>query len=166
MAGLGLARALAGLAGLGSAALLVAAFAFQHLGGLAPCPMCVWQRWPHVAAVGLAAGAVWLGWRWSAALGALALLGNAGLGLFHVGVEQRWWDGPTTCAAGPVGGLSTDALLAQILAAPVTRCDEVAWSWLGVSMAGWNALASLALAGLFAAAFARWGGYASSSASQ
>lgn len=153
MAGLGGWRGLAALAGLGSAALLAAAFAFQHLGGLAPCPMCVWQRWPHAAAVALAGAAVWLGWRWSAALAALALLGNAALGLFHVGVEQRWWEGPSTCAAGPVEGLSTDALLAQILAAPVTRCDEVAWSLLGVSMAGWNALASLALAAAFATAF-------------
>jgi disulfide bond formation protein DsbB len=155
------ANGFAALAGVGCAGLLTAALGFQFLGGLAPCPMCVWQRWPHVAGVALA-GAFWLlGWRTLAGLGALAMLGNAGLGLFHVGVEQRWWEGPATCVSGSVQGLSTDELMAQILNAPVVRCDEIAWSWLGVSMAGWNALASLGLAGLFALAV-----YASSSASQ
>jgi disulfide bond formation protein DsbB len=153
-------RALSGAAAAGSAVVLAAALAFQYLGGLAPCPMCIWQRWPHVAAVALGLAALALGWRAAAALGAVAMLVGAGLGLFHAGVEQGWWEGPSTCAAGPVGGLSTEELLAQILNAPLVRCDEIAWSFAGVSMAGWNAILSLALAALFA------GAYASSSASQ
>ena len=144
----------------GSLLLLAAALAFQYLGGLAPCPMCVWQRWPHVAAVALGLALLALPRRPLAALGALAMLVGAGLGLYHVGVEQGWWRGPTSCVAPDVGGLSSEQLLESILAAPVVRCDEIAWSLLGVSMAGWNALASLALAVLWMRA------YASSSASQ
>jgi len=157
---LGNPRALAALAAAGSAATLLAALGFQFIGGLAPCEMCVWQRWPHVAAIILGALAAALGWRAAMALGAVAMLIGAGLGVMHVGVEQHWWTGITTCSAPPVGGLSTEELLAQIMAAPLVRCDEIAWSLLGVSMAGWNAILSLALAALFARA------YASSSASQ
>ncbi len=154
-------RQLAGLAAVGSAATLAAALGFQYLGGLAPCPLCVWQRWPHVAAVALGALALAAGWRAAAAGGALAMLVGAGLGAHHVGVEQGWWLGPTSCSAAPIAGMTPEQLLAQIMAAPLVRCDEIAWSFLGLSMAGWNAALSLALAALFTAAF-----YASSSASQ
>jgi disulfide bond formation protein DsbB len=154
------ARRLAALAAAGSAATLAAALWLQFVEGLAPCPMCIWQRWPHVAAVVLGAAAAALGVRALTALGVLAMAIGAGLGLFHVGVEQKWWEGPSTCAAGPVGGLSTQELLDRIMAAPLVRCDEIAWQLLGVSMAGWNAILCVGLAGLFAAA------YASSSASQ
>ncbi|MEL7349225.1 MAG: disulfide bond formation protein B [Pseudomonadota bacterium] len=142
------------LAASGSAALLIAALAFQYLGGLAPCPMCIWQRWPHVVAIAVGALGVTVLWRQRramAALGALAMAGNAGLGLFHVGVEQAWWEGPSTCSAASPLGQSPDALLESIMNAPIVRCDEVAWSFLSVSMAGWNALFSLGLAGLWAA---------------
>lgn len=144
----------------GSLLLLAAALAFQYIGGLAPCPMCIWQRWPHVAAVALGLALLVLPWRVLAALGALAMFTGAGLGLYHAGVEQGWWQGPTSCIAPGIGGLSSEQLLKSILAAPVVRCDEIAWSLLGLSMAGWNALASLALAFLWIRA------YASSSASQ
>ncbi len=154
------ARTMAALAAAGSAATLLAALGFQFIGGLAPCPMCIWQRWPHVAAVALGVLAATLGWRALMALGAVAMLIGAGLGVFHVGVEPGWWEGPTTCVSAPIGGLTQQELLAQIMAAPLVRCDEIAWSLMGVSMAGWNALLSLALAGVFALA------YASSSASQ
>jgi disulfide bond formation protein DsbB len=153
----------AALAAAGSAALLAAAFAFQHLGGLAPCTLCVWQRWPHVVAVAAGAAAASAGERARrpmAALAALALLAGAGIAGFHVGVEQGWWEGPGACAGagGAIGAMSVDDLLAQIQSAPVVRCDEVAWSFGGLSMAAWNGLASLGLAALFL--------YASSSASQ
>lgn len=145
----------AALAALAAAALLAAAFAFQHIGGLAPCPLCIWQRWPHAAAALLGTVAFGLGGRArpiAAALGALVMLGGAGLAGYHVGVEQGWWAGPATCASGgDVDALSTEALLARIRSAPVVRCDEIAWSLFGVSMAGWNALASLGIAALFAA---------------
>lgn len=135
------------MAALGSAAALAGAFAFQYLGGLAPCKMCLWQRWPHAAAVLIGAGAL-LGLRgalWPLA-GALAALATAGIGHYHTGVERRWWLGPDTCTSGPVGGMDAGALLDQILAAPVVRCDEVAWEMLGLSMASWNAVLSLGLA--------------------
>ncbi|MFN3613153.1 MAG: disulfide bond formation protein B [Rubrimonas sp.] len=153
-------RRLSALGAAGSGSVLGAALWFQYVVGLAPCPMCIWQRWPHVAAIALGACAATLGLRLAAALGAVAMLIGAGLGFFHAGVEQGWWEGPTTCAAPPLGQLSTEELLARIMAAPIVRCDEIAWSFAGISMAGWNALLCLALAAIFLRA------YASSSASQ
>jgi disulfide bond formation protein DsbB len=156
------------LAGAGSAALLLGALAFQYIGGLAPCPLCIWQRWPHVAAVVLAALGLVLGrhYRPLAGLGALAMLVGAGLGLYHTGIERNWWEGPATCAAAnDIGSMSADQLMAQIMSAPLVRCDEVAWEMMGLSMASWNALASLALAALWLMA-ARRGRQDSSSASQ
>ena len=144
----------------GSAALLAAAYAFQHLGGLAPCPLCLWQRWPHWIAVGLGLPLLVLPWRALAAAGALAMLASAGIAGYHAGIEAGWWPGPATCAAPDVSGLTAEELLQAILAAPVVRCEDVAWSFLGISMAGWNGLASLGLAALWLRA------YASSSASQ
>ncbi|HUF87665.1 MAG TPA: disulfide bond formation protein B [Thermohalobaculum sp.] len=155
------------LAGAGSAAVLGGALASQFIGGLAPCPLCIWQRWPHLAAVVLAVLGVALLARWHrplAGLGALAMLVGAGLGLYHTGIERGWWQGPDTCVgASDVGALSADELMAQIMAAPLVRCDEVVWEFLGLSMASWNALASLALAGLWLMAIRRQD---SSSASQ
>ena len=144
----------------GSAALLAGAFAFQHIGGLAPCPMCVWQRWPHALAILLGAALLALPRRPIALAGALAMLVGAGIGFYHAGVELHLWTGPTTCVAPDVAGISPEDLLASILDAPVVRCDEVSWSLFGISMAGWNALLSLALSGVWLKA------YASSSASQ
>ena len=112
-----------------SAAVLGAALAFQFLGGLAPCPMCIWQRWPHVAVIALGALAllVWRGpGRLLLALGAAAALTGAGLGVFHAGVEQRWWEGPSSCSAPMnVGDMSTDELLNQIMSTPLVRCERL-----------------------------------------
>lgn len=157
------ARMLAGLAGLGSALLLAGALGFQHLGGLAPCPMCIWQRWPHAVAVALALLALAMPRAWLMLGGAAAALTTAGIGVFHAGVERGWWEGPSTCTAGPVDGLSADELLGQILDAPLVRCDEIVWELAGLSMAGWNAAVSLGLAALWLAALRR---QLSSSASQ
>jgi disulfide bond formation protein DsbB len=151
------ARSLILAAAAGSAALLAGALAFQYLGGLAPCKLCYWQRWPHLAAVLIGAVALFVAARPLAALGALAALTTAGIGLYHVGVEQGWWQGPTTCSSAPIGGLSTDELLDQIMTAPLVRCDEIAWSLAGLSMAGWNALLSFGLAVLWIAAYRRAG---------
>ena len=137
------------LAGLGSLALLLGAFGFQHLGALMPCPMCIWQRWPHAIAVVLSIGAMTLLWRFRrpvAAVAAVVVASGAGIGFFHAGVEQRWWQGPSSCTAPDPSALSTDELLAQIQNAPAVACDEIAWEFLGLSMAGWNALISLGLA--------------------
>ena len=128
----------------GSAALLGGALAFQYLGGLAPCEMCLWQRWPHVGAlvVGLLAWA--LGNRRSVvALAALAVLASAAIGYFHAGVEYHWWAGPQACT-GPAFDIHN---LAAALAAPMIRCDAAAWSLFGISMAGYNALISTLIGG-------------------
>ncbi|MEO0390337.1 MAG: disulfide bond formation protein B [Pseudomonadota bacterium] len=148
-------RPLALFAALGSGAVLAAAFAFQYLGGLAPCQMCLWQRWPHAAALVIGAAVVALGARAATLLGAAAMAVGAGLGLFHVGVEQGWWEGVTACASGTnLDGITADELMAQILNAPIVRCDEIPWSFAGLSMAGWNMVLSAALMAVWLAAFA------------
>jgi disulfide bond formation protein DsbB len=145
---------------LGSILLLGGALAFQYLGGLAPCHLCILQRWPHGVAIAL--GLLLLAWprRPLALLAALVVLTGAGIGLYHVGVEQAWWQGPTTCTAPEPGSMAAGDLLDQILETPLVLCDQVAWRLWGISMAGWNAILSLGLAGLWFRA------YASSSASQ
>ena len=144
------------IAMLGSAALLAGAFGFQYIGGLAPCQLCLWQRWPHAAAILIGVLALALGWRVLALFGGLAALTSAGIGMFHVGVEQKWWEGLASCTAGSIKGLSTADLLNPniVVAAPV-RCDEIAWQLLGVSMAGWNVILSLGLVVIWLAAARR-----------
>lgn len=136
----------------GSAALMLAALAFQHFGGLAPCKLCVWQRWPHVVAIAIGVLAMMLPNRGLALLGGGAALLTAGFGAYHTGVEKGWWQGPASCSAGDVSDLSAQDLLDQIMAAPLVRCDEVPWEMLGLSMASWNMVASLMLAGFWFAA--------------
>lgn len=133
----------------GSAALLLAAFAFQHIGGMAPCALCLWQRWPHAVAIVLGAGALVLGGLALIWLGALAALTTAGIGIYHTGVERGWWEGPSTCSGADIGALSADELFDQIMTAPLVRCDDVPWELLGLSMASWNAVAALLLAVLW-----------------
>jgi disulfide bond formation protein DsbB len=138
------ANALVLLAGAG---LIGGALAFQYLGGLAPCEMCYWQRWAVLSALALGLLA-WAGKsaKWLVALSILALLGDAGLGVFHVGVEQHWWQGITRCAATPVVG-DAATMMADIMAQPLVRCDAIPWSMAGISMAGWNAIVA-GLAGM------------------
>ena len=148
------------LAAGGSAALLAGAFAFQYLGGLAPCQLCLWQRWPHAAAVliGVLALMVARGalGRILPLLGAVAALASAGIGVFHVGVEQKWWEGLASCTAGSIQGISTaDLLNPDVDVAAVVRCDEIAWQMLGLSMAGWNVVLSVALALIWVSAARR-----------
>ena len=127
----------------GSAALLLGAWGFQYLGGLAPCKMCIWQRYPHAAAVLIGAMALALPRATLLPLlGALAALTTAAIGVFHSGVEQKWWEGPSSCTSGDIGGLSTEDLMEQIMSAPLVRCDDIPWQMLGLSMAGWNAVLS------------------------
>jgi disulfide bond formation protein DsbB len=130
-------------------ALLAGAWTSQLWGGLTPCEMCHWQRWPHYAAVPLAALAfVAPGKRAWVALAAVAIATSGAIGVYHAGVEWKLWAGHTACTAGFAGGLSTGQLLQQIMAAPIQRCDEAQWRLLGVSLAGWNALFSLGGAAL------------------
>lgn len=123
-----------------SGSLVLGALAFQFWGGLVPCQLCHWQRWAHLGVIAAAALALALPRLLPLAL--LAMLGAGALGLFHAGVEQRWWDGPG-CAAPPAAG---GDLLGTLIAAPVVRCDQIPWSFLGLSMAGWNVVISVAAA--------------------
>ncbi|MBD3663087.1 disulfide bond formation protein B [Sulfitobacter aestuariivivens] len=134
------------LATLGSAALLLGAFGFQVL-GYAPCKMCLWQRWPHAAAVLIGTVILLGGPRVLAWLGAAAAATTGGIGIYHAGVEWRWWEGPTTCSGGGAGltGLSGADLLSTETPTNVVMCDEIVWQFLGLSMAGWNAAISFVL---------------------
>jgi disulfide bond formation protein DsbB len=136
----------------GSLGLLLGAFAFQYIGGLQPCHLCLLQRWPHAAAVLLGVIALILPQRLWLYLGALSAAAASGLGLYHTGVERGWWQGPTTCTSGSVAGVSSEDLLNQILAAPIVRCDQVAWQMMGLSMASWNATLSAVLVIIWLAA--------------
>ena len=131
------------------AGLLGGAFFSQYIGGLYPCEMCYWQRWPHAAAILLALGALISPIqspriRPLVLLAALAVAISGAIGVFHAGVELGWWEGITHCTA--TGATS----LQDILNVPLIRCDQVQWDFLGVSMAGWNAILSLGGAGLIA----------------
>lgn len=151
-------RSLIFLAAGGSAALLAGAFLFQAL-GYAPCAMCLWQRWPHAVAIVLGALALMLPWGpLLPLLGAFAALTTAGIGIFHSGVERAWWEGPASCTStgSGLGGLSGEALLPGAGGGSrLALCDQISWEFLGLSMASWNALFSLILAGLWIAAALR-----------
>lgn len=143
------------IAASGSAALLVGAFAFQHLGGLAPCNLCIWQRYPHAVAVALGVLVLFLPLPALIVLGAVAAFSSAAIGLYHVGVEQGWWDGPAACSGGAPATMSAGDLFDQIMAAPLVRCDDIPWEFGGLSMAGWNMVLSLILACLWIEALRR-----------
>ena len=101
----------------GSAGLLLGALAFQYLGGMAPCALCILQRWPHLVALLAGAGLVWAG-PW-ALLGALGAGASGAIGVYHTGVERDWWEGPASCTSGgDLSGLSGQELLDQIMSAP------------------------------------------------
>ena len=147
---------LAFLAGLGSAALLAGALFFQYVIGLAPCELCILQRWPHLAAFIIGICVWFLPSAWLMGLGALSAVVAGGLGIYHTGVERAWWQGPTSCSGGgDITQLSPQDLLNQIMAAPVVRCTDVAWEMLSLSMASWNAILSFGLAALWIIAMRR-----------
>lgn len=133
----------------GSAALMLGALAFQHIGGLAPCKLCIWQRYPHVIAIALGAVALFIPRVPILLMGALAAAITAGVGLYHAGVERGIFEGPNSCTSGPIDQISADDLLAQILTAPLIRCDDIQWQLFGLSMAGWNAVISILLVGFW-----------------
>lgn len=127
------------------AALLAGAWGSQLL-GLVPCEMCHWQRWPHYAAVAVAALAFAPLPRPVQMLFVLfagVLIGVSGaIGVFHAGVEYHWWQGITACTA-PIGQGDPMDLLNQALRRPLVRCDVPQWSLFGISLAGFNAIFSL-----------------------
>ncbi|MDE0942218.1 MAG: disulfide bond formation protein B [Alphaproteobacteria bacterium] len=137
---------------LASVTALALAFIGQYGFDLHPCVLCIYQRWPFVIVAGLCLLAVSPGMRAGRAarlillLCAAVLAANAAIAVYHVGVEQHWWAGTEACV-GKTGAAQTLAdLKAQIMAAPVTRCDDIAFSLFGVSMAGYNVLFSFGLA--------------------
>ena len=129
------------------AALLAGAYGSQYFGGLYPCEMCWWQRYAHFAALvpGALAFTAPVGSSRSRAftlLAALAIAVSGGIGVYHAGVEAKIFEGFTQCTALS-NSSSTAELLKQITQAPLVRCDEVQWRFLGLSLAAWNAIFSL-----------------------
>jgi disulfide bond formation protein DsbB len=122
-------------------ALMAGALGSQYWGGLYPCEMCHWQRWPHYAAIILAlmAFAVRPMRGTLIALAGLAILTSGAIGVWHAGVEYHWWPGITTCASTSAGSTLND-----LMRAPLIRCDRAQWMLLGVSLAGYNAIISIA----------------------
>ena len=138
-----------------SSAVVLVAFLFEHIGGFAPCELCWYQRYAHMA--GLAGALLGLYFHRQASVSATllmvaaaAILVGVAIAGYQVGVEQTWWE--SSCAA-PIKGDTIEELRASLLAAPNVRCDEVAWSLWQISMAGWNAILSLVMGagGLYAA---------------
>ena len=141
-----------------SAAMLSAAYAFQYIGGLAPCTLCLYQRVPYGLTIGLTVLALPFAPRLGARVVALGVAvcgvtfaAGAAVAGFHVGVEQGWWEGLSSCGSNIDPNQSFEDFKAQLLAAPVVRCTDISWSMFGISMAGYNFLASIAFA---AASFA------------
>lgn len=128
------------------AALLAGAWISQGM-GLYPCEMCHWQRWPHYAAVvvaGLAFVVPGRPARMLFVLFAAVLIALSGaIGVFHVGVEQHWWQGITACSAPVAAGADPMAMLTEALRRPIVRCDVPQWTLFGISLAGFNAIFSL-----------------------
>jgi disulfide bond formation protein DsbB len=147
------------VAAVGIAAILGAYF-FQFVIGLKPCPLCLEQRIAYYVSIPLAA-MILLGLSVGSsrkvlilALGAIAvaMLYNAGLGVYHAGVEWHWWPGPQDCSGVAPNFSGGGSLIEQMNKTRVVRCDEAAWRFLGLSLAGYNVLISLVLA-----AVAAWG---------
>ena len=141
------------LLGLGSGFMLGMAYVFEYGMGLAPCTMCYWQRVPHgiVIALGVLAVMPFLAQsslfiRLMLTLGIISLLAGAGIAAWHSGVELKILPGPTACSGGVALDGSPAALLDQLLATPVVRCDEVPWSLFGLSMANWNMIITAGMA--------------------
>jgi disulfide bond formation protein DsbB len=124
--------------------------------GLRPCELCIWQRWPYLFAVIFSLIAALGPKRFQPlllVLAALALVTTAGVGVFHVGVEQHWWAGLASCS-GDSGATTLEEMRKQIMGAPIVRCDDIAFQFLGISMAGWNVITASVMA-IFALVSAR-----------
>jgi disulfide bond formation protein DsbB len=147
----------------GGAAAILGAWFFQYGLGLKPCPLCLEQRIPYYVAIPLAvvlavAALRQAPPRWLAlGLGALAaaMLVGAALGVYHAGVEWKLWTGPRDCS-GPLDSLGgANDLMRNLETISPVRCDEAAWRFLGLSLAGWNVVISLALAAVCASGIER-----------
>jgi disulfide bond formation protein DsbB len=141
---------------LGGMATILGAWYFQYMLGYQPCALCLEQRMPYYAAIPLAvlaavtalAEAPRQATRVGLGLIAIIMILGALLGLYHAGIEWKWWTGPLECSGTPGALGSAGNLLERVEATHIVRCDEAAWRFLGLSLAGWNVLISLALAGI------------------
>jgi disulfide bond formation protein DsbB len=141
----------------GSTATILGAWYFQYVLKLPPCPLCLEERLPYHIVIPLSLllviAAIVRAPRALIIVGFLAIiaamLASAALGAYHAGVEWRWWPGPADCS-GPMTDFTTKPLLDQLRSIHIVRCDEAAWRLLGLSLAGYNVLISLALAGIAA----------------
>ena len=133
-----------------SAAILAAAWASQIWGGLIPCELCLYERWPYYAVLTLSLAALLAGRRATTraalALAALVFLAGAALAFYHVGVEHHWVAGPDACTSRGGPAASAEELRRRLLAQQPVMCDQPQWTLFGVTLAGWNFLASLLLA--------------------
>ena len=127
-----------------SASLYAGALWFQYVGGLIPCNLCLWQRWPHIIIILLTVISLFARIP-RLVLTAIAITAatSAILAAYHAGVEWQLWAGPGGCTTSLTNSGDLTSLTDSLLSTPVVRCDEVAWSFLGLSMAGWNSLFSL-----------------------
>ena len=134
-----------------SAIVMATVLLSQYWGGLAPCELCLTERWPWDVAIVISFVAVMTGSRsalpWVALLLAGVFIVGSALAFYHVGVEQHWFAGPSACTAGATPA-TIEALKAQLSHQQPVRCDEPAWRLFGISLAGWNFLASLIMAAI------------------
>ncbi|MCC3304138.1 disulfide bond formation protein B [Sneathiella sp. HT1-7] len=142
---------------LGSVGALGAAFIAQYVFDLWPCVLCLYQRWPYAAVIVISLAGIALHKRIGAGpfllLCALGFAVTAAVAGYHVGVEQGWWEGTAECVGDTAKASNLQELKAKIMSTPIVRCDEVAWSLFGISMAGYNVIAGVILTvfSLFAA---------------
>lgn len=115
----------------------------QHVQHYAPCELCLRERWPWYLLIGLSLIGLLFPSRRLLVLIGLILLVSAGLGLHHAGVEQHWWPGPAECTSGSSGAKTIEELKAMLMKEKAVQCDEIAWKFLGLSMAAYNGLVSL-----------------------
>jgi disulfide bond formation protein DsbB len=156
-------RMFAGFVLMASAVVLGTALLSQYWGGLAPCELCLLQRWPWAAAIVISLVIVLAGDRaglaWVALLLGLVFAVSVVLAFYHVGVEQHWFAGPTACTASESGPMTLEQMRQQILGTAPVLCDRPAWTLFGVSLAGWNLLASLVMTGCCMAALLQARGF-------
>jgi disulfide bond formation protein DsbB len=152
-------RGFAGFVLTASAIVLGAALMSQYWGGLSPCELCLLQRWPWSAAIVIALVALVAGSRgalpWVALVLAIVFALGVAFAFYHVGVEQHWFAGPSACTSSANGAMTLDEMKRQILGTAPVLCDRVQWALFGVSLAGWNLVASLGMAAICAVVFAR-----------
>ena len=144
-----------------SCVILGSAFVAEGVFDLRPCALCLYQRWPYIVIIAICLASIALP---SGSMGRAVLLGvavlacatGAAIAAYHVGVEEFWWPGPSVCdSVVPLRGGDMEALRQELMTTPLVRCDVVQWRLFGLSMAGYNMLASLGLAALSAYAVFR-----------